>query len=179
MVRRLLLAVLPLLLIGCGGEVAPAATPMGPWSAPDPEGWEVLRKLRHVDTCAVLGRAELTEVGPVLQENPTDLDRCEYQLTSWEQADQTLVMVAITTGSARARDGETSRVESGATVLARTSTERRDPVLPLMGGICTLRAVFPSTAMLVLTVRTRTRPILVRSPITCSALPCNAFGSRT
>ncbi|MGV9822180.1 hypothetical protein [Nocardia xishanensis] len=132
----------------------------GYWStAPqtDDQRWEVLRKVRAIDPCALLPRAELAKIDTVSWVQVRKPDWCEARMgstVSGKGTDLSWSLLVAPTGVTRHERARTTKI--GAVTVGTVSDLDANPDQrgQLVDRNCTASASFPSTAAIMLFVTT-------------------------
>ncbi|WP_067832792.1 hypothetical protein [Nocardia lijiangensis] len=138
---------------------APAGS-SGYWStAPqtDDQRWEVLRKVRAIDPCALVPRIELAKIDTVIWVDVREPDWCEAQMGSTESGkgtDLSWSLFVAPGGITPHESGRTTKI--GAITVGTVSDLDANPDHQgkLVQRNCTVSASFPSTAAVMLFVTT-------------------------
>ncbi|MFI2320683.1 hypothetical protein [Nocardia beijingensis] len=164
MYRRLALIAAVLLTAAACQDDSPAAVPQTGdgsfWSTVPRTGeqrLEVLRRMRAMDTCALLPRAELTEVGRVLSVGTDALNSCKAELDSSEHYKGKTVRWAMVGPAPEVKNerGTTERLgDVTITLLADKDTLTAEQAGQLVQRTCSATARFPSFAAIRLSVDT-------------------------
>lgn len=164
MYRRLaLIAAVLLTAAACQDDRPAAVSQTGDgsfWSTvpqTDDQRLEVLRRMRAMDTCALLPRAELTEVGQVLSVGTDGLNSCKAELDSSERHKGKTVRWTMAGPAPEVQNqrGTTERLgDVSVHVLADKDTLSAEQAGQLVQRSCSAMARFPSSAAIGLSVNT-------------------------
>ncbi|MFI9631478.1 hypothetical protein ACIHAX_02185 [Nocardia sp. NPDC051929] len=164
MYRRLALIAAVLLTAAACQDDGPAATPQTGdgsfWSTvpqTDDQRLEVLRRMRAMDTCALLPRAELAEVGQLRTVGTDGLNSCRAELDSSERYKGKSVRWAMGGPAPEVKNdrGTTERLgDVTITLLADKDTLSAEQAGQLVQRSCSATARFPSFAAIGLWVDT-------------------------
>ncbi|WP_225732488.1 MULTISPECIES: hypothetical protein [unclassified Nocardia] len=180
MVRLVVLvAALLATAVACGnGEAAqPTSAPVDFWdTAPqnDQQYWEVYKRARAIEPCALIPRAELAKLGTVRSVVVTGPESCAAQLDSVKLGGSVRAQWRALAGTVEenGRVGTTKRIEdTTATVVADKDT-RADKQIPAGERACTVSAKFPAHAgvSLAVTVPGGVEPCPVAETLTRTAV---------
>ncbi|MGX1810187.1 hypothetical protein ACWIGI_31105 [Nocardia sp. NPDC055321] len=151
MIRRAVMAVLPLLFVtGCGGgEPEPSFWLTAPGN--DDQRLEAMRRTRAIDPCALLPRAQLEKLGTLLSVSTKGPESCAAVLDSTDRNTGTALTWSAFVGTTTS-DGRITR-----TTVADVPVELLDADLPAnfeYSRDCIAKAQFPAGVTLRLQVRT-------------------------
>ncbi|MEV0245718.1 hypothetical protein AB0H76_03905 [Nocardia sp. NPDC050712] len=166
MFRRLaLVAALAVVAVGCQQE-SPAGSPLDAfWSAAaqtDDQRSEVLGRTRALDSCALLPRAKLAELGSVIRVGTKDLNRCEAQLDVESHTKGKRVSWGVDAPLKEApyeslAPGKGTVERIGAATVALLSDQEMDPSAAAVRDVqrtCSAQVRFPAGAGVTLAVDT-------------------------
>ncbi|MEV0341266.1 hypothetical protein AB0H49_19785 [Nocardia sp. NPDC050713] len=154
-------AVVLLGVTSCQDDLPPTPTgSSGYWStAPqtDEQRWELLRKIRAIDPCALIPRSELTKIDTVRWVDVRRPDWCEARMGSTEAGKGTELswsLLVAPNGIKQSEPGRTTTI--GAVTVGTLSDLDANPDLQdqLVQRNCTASASFPSTAAVMIFVTT-------------------------
>lgn len=159
MIRRLAIAVLPLLALTACGDGGGSAQPTGLWfTAPqdDDQRLEVLHRARGIDPCALLSRAELGKLGAVRSVVNDQPDSCKAETGPAESYKGIDVSWAVVVATVQKGAKSIDKTIDGTRVSLAGDRENlsAEQFGQLVERSCTATAQFPSGAALMMFIDT-------------------------